>query len=134
MKKKAKGKIRFRIFFLIWFAICILAGCAWIGHFYKEGWQGCQTASPRDTLAQKEIESDEYRLKKTDEQGDSVPVRLAGLRMSSNSSFLQRKDGVRRPGSSCGTAWCSSKRRTDYIRYREKRYSKASSASAGVMT
>ena len=82
MKKKAKGKIRFRIFFLIWFAICILAGCAWIGHFYKEGWQECRTASPRDTLAQKEIESVEYRLKQTDEQGDSVPVRLAGLRMS----------------------------------------------------
>ena len=84
MKKKAKGKIRFRKFFLIWFAICILAGCAWIGHFYKEGWQECQTASPHDTLNQNMIEIYEYRLKQTGEQWDSVPVRLAGLRASPN--------------------------------------------------
>ncbi len=76
--KKSK-KIRFWKFFLIWFAICILAGCAWIGHFYKEGWQECQTASPRMTLEQNEIERFEYRLKKADEEGDSVPRLLAEL-------------------------------------------------------
>lgn len=80
--KKAKQKIRFRRFFLLWFAVCLLAGSAWVGHFYKEGWRECRTASPRDNFDQNEIESYEYRLKKADEEGDPVPVRLAGLRMS----------------------------------------------------
>ncbi|MBQ5339778.1 MAG: hypothetical protein J6Z40_11515, partial [Oscillospiraceae bacterium] len=82
--KKAKQKIRFRRFFLLWLAVCLLAGGAWVGHFYKEGWRECRTASPRDNFDQNEIESYEYRLKNAAEKGISVPVQLAGLRMPGN--------------------------------------------------
>lgn len=82
--KKAKQKIRFRRFFLLWLAVCLLAGGAWVGHFYKEGWRECRTASPRDNFDQNEIESYEYRLKNAAEKGIPVPVQLAGLRMSGN--------------------------------------------------
>ena len=85
MKKKAKGKIRFRRFFLIWFMICFLAGCARVGYFYKQCWRDCLTSAPHDDLDQGRIENIEYKLKQADETGDyPIQVRLAGLSRLAN--------------------------------------------------